>query len=276
MRWKKIVTTLFLGLLCAVFLNGQSLYELAQKEKERRAKLQGKTSLVVTNDDLRSSAKAASIRVTTPPAAKRQPQPPTSSSPSPNPRVVTSRADRQRIQGEATESNLQQVQGLASRSRLKYATEVLGSTRLVNNPDWALRKPDRQYAEIKLSGILDLSLTAQNGPGADIAVFARPSAAGEGATEDQDEGGVSAAATFGMVEGFWYGVFAMNKDGEWIALGKGAGANSPEGFDLGDISSTTRIRIIFNPNNNPNLPYNRVRNTPQESTFGIDAVSVLH
>ena len=32
MRWKKIATTFFLGLLCAVFLNGQSLYELAQKE----------------------------------------------------------------------------------------------------------------------------------------------------------------------------------------------------------------------------------------------------
>ncbi len=275
MRWKKIATALFLGLLCLVFLSGQSLYELAQKEKARRAKLQGKISKVVTNADLSSSDKTASVTTTTQPAAKRQPQQQTSSSSSSNPRVVLSKADQQRVQRGAARSP-QFDQRDASRGSLKYATEVLSTTRLVDNPEWALRKPDGQFAEIKFSGMLELGLTAQNGRGADFTVFARASGAEAVKAGGQEEGGISTAVISGMVEGFWYGVSALDQDGQWIALGRGNGENSPETFDLGDISSTTKIRIVFQPPSNPGPAYTLISNTPKDMTFGIDAVSVLH
>jgi hypothetical protein len=51
MMTKKILAVLFLPLLMASFLSAQSLAELSKKEKERRAALKGKRT-VVTNDDL--------------------------------------------------------------------------------------------------------------------------------------------------------------------------------------------------------------------------------
>jgi len=48
---KKILAALFLPLLIVSFLSAQSLAELSKKEKERRAALKGKGT-VVTNDDL--------------------------------------------------------------------------------------------------------------------------------------------------------------------------------------------------------------------------------
>jgi hypothetical protein len=48
---KKILAVLFLPLLMVSFLSAQSLAELSKKEKERRAALKGKGT-VVTNDDL--------------------------------------------------------------------------------------------------------------------------------------------------------------------------------------------------------------------------------
>jgi hypothetical protein len=53
MKILKLTTTLILPLLCVGLLQAQSLAELAKKEKERRAKLQGKKSIVVTNEDLK-------------------------------------------------------------------------------------------------------------------------------------------------------------------------------------------------------------------------------
>jgi len=277
MRWEKITTTLFLGLLCAAFLNGQSLYELAQKEKQRRAKLQGKTSRVVTNADLRSSNEAASVRTTAQPAAKRQPQSPTSSSNSSNPRVVPNLADQQRVRRETTESNPKQDRGLTRSSRLQYATEVLSSNQMVQNPDLALRQPDSQYAEIEIFGVLDLLLTAHNGSGADIAIFSRLSGAEAVKKGGSEEGGVpSAAFSYDYVGGFWYGVLAMNDNGEWIDIGKGSSSNGPDEFDLGGLASTTKIRIMFQPHNNARLPVKSLSNTSKEMKFGIDAIAALH
>lgn len=280
---------LFMVMMCGALMYGQSLYELAQKEKARRAKLKGKTSRVITNADLKSPQ--SSVRTTarsSQPAAEKRPQTASPSSSPANPKVVPSRSGQEREEGRTTVPVQKQVQRDAtatsdsqnqrgpSSSSLSYATEVIGSTRLVNRPELALKQPDGQYAEIKYSGILDLSLTAQNGPGDDIAIYARPSGGDDVGRGGQEEGGISTAAAYGMVEGFWYGVFAMDRQGEWIALGKGTGRNRPESFDLGSLASTSRIRIVFHPSPNADLPYNRFRNTPQEITFDIDAAAVLH
>ncbi len=53
MKILKRTTALILPLLCVGLLQAQSLTELAKKEKERRAKLQGKKSQVITNEDLK-------------------------------------------------------------------------------------------------------------------------------------------------------------------------------------------------------------------------------
>jgi len=282
MRWKKIAATLFLGLLCTVFLSGQSLYELAQKEKARRAKLQGKTSRVVTNADLGSSGKTArlSSRPAEPSPKKQPPQSPSSSSSS-NPKVVLSRADQQRIRGDVTEDSQpvdQQIdQRDSSSGSLKYATEVLSSNEMVQNPDLALKQPDSQYAEINLYGVLDLLLTARNGLGPDIAIFSRLSGEETQREGGLEEGGIpSQSLSFDYVEGFWYGVLAMNDKGEWVAIGKGAGSNGPEEFDLGSLASTTKIRIMFHPLSNTCSSVKALRSTPKEIRFGIDAIAVLH
>jgi hypothetical protein len=49
---KKILGTVFILLVCSSLLLSQSLVEVAKKEKERRAKLKGKSGKVITNDDL--------------------------------------------------------------------------------------------------------------------------------------------------------------------------------------------------------------------------------
>ena len=53
MKLSKRFVFMMLPLVCAGFLQAQSLTELAKKEKERRAKLKGKKSVVITNEDLR-------------------------------------------------------------------------------------------------------------------------------------------------------------------------------------------------------------------------------
>ncbi len=49
---KKILGTVFIFHMCISLLLSQSLVEVAKKEKERRAKLKGKSVKVVTNEDL--------------------------------------------------------------------------------------------------------------------------------------------------------------------------------------------------------------------------------
>lgn len=61
MQLKKFVTGVTLPLLLCSFLFSQSLAELAEKEKERREKLKGKRSVVVTNADLAKLKKKASL-----------------------------------------------------------------------------------------------------------------------------------------------------------------------------------------------------------------------
>jgi len=57
---KKILAVLFLPLLMVSFLSAQSLAELSKKERERRAAVKGKTT-VVTNDDLSKVKKKPAV-----------------------------------------------------------------------------------------------------------------------------------------------------------------------------------------------------------------------
>lgn len=58
---KKTLGTVFALLLCSSLLLSQSLVEVAKKEKERRAKLKGKSGKVVTNDDLHQIKKKPNV-----------------------------------------------------------------------------------------------------------------------------------------------------------------------------------------------------------------------
>ena len=63
---KKIITITFSLMLFVNLLCSQSGVEVAKKEKERRAKLKGKTSVVVTNNDLRNLRRGPAVSVIEP------------------------------------------------------------------------------------------------------------------------------------------------------------------------------------------------------------------
>ena len=69
---KKSAISAFAILLCLSFIYSQSLVEVAKKEKERRAKLKGKKSIVVTNEVLEKMKvePSVSIRSLGPPASE--------------------------------------------------------------------------------------------------------------------------------------------------------------------------------------------------------------
>ena len=63
---KKIITLTFSVMLFVSFLCSQSMVELAKKEKERRAKVKGKTAVVITNSDLRNLKRGAGVVIIEP------------------------------------------------------------------------------------------------------------------------------------------------------------------------------------------------------------------
>lgn len=67
MLTKKIGVGFCLIILASSLVFSQSLVELAKKEKERRAKLKKKSSIVVTNADLARLKKKPAVEVTSPP-----------------------------------------------------------------------------------------------------------------------------------------------------------------------------------------------------------------
>ena len=77
-------------------------------------------------------------------------------------------------------------------------------------------------------------------------------------------------------EGFWYGVLVMDRNDEWREIGRGSGVRSPDEFELGEISGTKQIRIMFKPHHNPGIAAKLNRMTVSENTLGIDAVEALH
>jgi len=77
MAGKKAAFVLALSLLISSFLISQSLVEAARKEKERRAKLKGKKSLVITNETLKKRKPEPALSVKTASFSERKPLAPT-------------------------------------------------------------------------------------------------------------------------------------------------------------------------------------------------------
>jgi hypothetical protein len=67
MSAKRLLALSFMIALLACFLYPQSLAEIAKKERERRAKLKGRTVVVVTNADLAKMKKKPALEVPLPP-----------------------------------------------------------------------------------------------------------------------------------------------------------------------------------------------------------------
>ena len=252
---KKAWRFVILFLLPAALLLSQSLVEVSKKEQERRAKLKGKNVKVVTNADLKAVKKT--------PAVEMPALPPS--------------------EGEAAESTEQeypaagQAESASDAGRVSlFATTVLPDTALVENPELALYPPDGSYAEIPFGGFLDLELRANNGPGDDIAIYARRSGSEGGAA--LEEGIPLGAEQLAFPGALQYGVLVRGDSGDWEALGQGMGINSPEKYDLGHLSAISRIRIVFRAfgNASADLRADYVRLTPQGFSMGIDAVEALH
>jgi len=265
---KRRSTFVFILCFCAGWLYSQSLVEIAKKEKERRAALKAKglTSRVVTNGDLKRLNKLPVIAVQSHDVAPqgrtptRQPATPRSSS-----RIAPQ-------QKASQETQSRDVYGYR-----KNATKVIFSTGPVKNPEFALSSPDEQYANLPEMGVLDLEFNAKNGPGADIAIYARMATQQEKASSESEEGGQPLRPTgVDPLEGFWYGVLVMDGNDEWQQIGRGSGISSPDEFDLGEIDEVKKIRIMFKSHNNPTIAAKLNRITAEEQSLGIDAVEALH
>lgn len=262
-------TTVFLVLLLTTtFLSAQSLVELAKKEKERREAIQtkGKKGTVVTNADLYRTRSQTKIPEKTPRSVQQnRPLPKQKPAAKTEIRVISDQADSQ-----------QTDQSDAYMRNPKYASKVLSSTRMVENSDFSLNKPDGRYADISMMGLLDIEINAANGPGPDIAVYSLLKGAKEIESAGEEAGIPLDSVQYEWHEGFWYGVLAMNENREWVMLGRGLGKKSPEEFELGDLKQTNMIRIMFRPHNSPDLAQKFQRLTAKEFSFRIDAIAVLH
>jgi hypothetical protein len=266
-----------LGRICTVFfvvftsvslLHSQSLAEAAKKEKERRAALQAKgiKSVVVTNADLNKQRSLLMLAVQ---SQNISSQGRTQETQRTAPRPASQTTPRQKSP-DANQNR--DVYGYR-----KNATKVIFSSEFIKNPDFALNRPDGKYAEISILGVLELEFEATNESGADIAIYARLAGSKEVLPGGAEAEGVPIdSLELDYQEGFWYGVLVMAENGEWEAVGKGLGRESPEEFDLGKLQSISKIRIMFKPHTNADLQVKFLRNHPGEFTFGIDAVEALH
>jgi hypothetical protein len=249
---RKTIRFMIILLLPAALLLSQSLVDVSKKEQERREKLKGKNVKVITNDDLKAVKRTPAV---TTPAA-----PPTEAATS----------EQENADARAEERAYDAGGGSP------FATEVLPDTLMVENPESALYPPDGQFAEIPFGGFLDLEMSAKNGPGYDIAIYARRSGSeGGAAIEDGVPLGAESLAFPGALQ---YGVLVWGDAGDWEAVGQGMGVNSPERFDLGNIPRITKIRIVFRAfgNASADLRADYYRLTPQGFSMGIDAVEALH
>jgi len=265
---KKTIFVSLVIFLSSSLLLSQSLVELTKKEKERRESLNGKSSIIVTNDDLKRVRRDEAIG-----SAFLETQPQQSLDLPPARKIPA-----QKITPAQRAENLDQAGQIDTSEYIQnYATKLLDSSPLVENPEFALDKPDGQFAEIPILGILDLEINAKNGPGADIIIYARQAGAKEILPGGAEEGGLPFEAfVYQYWQGFWYGVLGMEERGDWVAIGQGTGTNSQEEFDIGSLRSLKMIRIIFKPHTNADLGVRFYRLQPGESLIGIDAVEVLH
>ncbi len=243
----KTLARLAAFVLLSTTLVSQSLVDVAKKEQERREKLKGKTVKVVTNADLKGIRKAPALTV---PAA-----------PPPSP---TQPADIETTDAQEAERAYDKA------SISSFATGVLPDTSLVENPEFALSAPDGRFAAIPLYGFLALELEAKNGPGDDIAVYA-----------NRQVTSLESALIGEADEPLWtdlmtYGVLGLGPRGEWEAIGRGSGLNSPEKFDLGNLASVSAVMIVFRYYNEPEAGFKQTKAVTGDYFIGIDAVEVLH
>jgi hypothetical protein len=249
------------ALLTASLLISQSLADLSKQEKERREKLKGKSVRVITNRDLKPASKAGAVDVA--PAEAAAPSAEGQGAPAAG---ETGAAEAEAAPGPPEEAPAQDLPG--------FATSVSSESLLVENPGLAVGPPDGRFAEISVSGVLDLEIDVNNGPGADLAVYATPPAKQIPGEESEDQlEAEQAAMWWGQ---FAYAVLGLDARGDWLEIGMGSG-RSPDTFDLGALKSTTRILIMFKTYSNP---YNQgpkpMRLSGREMTFGVDAVRALH
>lgn len=252
---KKTLRFAILFLLPAALLLSQSLVEVSKKEQERREKLKGKNVKVITNEDLKAVKRTPAITTQAAPSAGEEAAEP------PEQEYPDARAEERAYDAGGGSP---------------FATIVLPETLMVENPEFALYPPDGKFAEIPFGGILDLEMSARNGPGYDMAIYARRSGTeGGAALEDGIPLGAEQLAFPGALQ---YGVLVWGDAGDWEAVGQGMGVNSPERFDLGNIPSITRIRIVFRAfgNASTDVRADYYRLTPQGLSMGIDAVEALH
>jgi hypothetical protein len=272
--WISVMIVIFFG---TTLVLSQDLVRVAQKEKERRARLNKKSTVVVTNADLSKTDREATLRITPPAGQAQNIQSTTPSAPSSPSRRQPSQQIGNIDQMDLRTNKVDQLdQFQASGFRSDYATKVLNSNELVRNPELALDKPDGKFAELPILGIIDLEINANNGPGDDIAIYALHAGAAEVAPGSEEEGGIPETVANFYEEGLWYGVLGMEDHGDWVAIGKGGGTSSPEKFDLGSLSSVKKIRLMFKQFSNPGLPVKFNRTQANESYFRIDAVESLH
>ncbi|HUU38819.1 MAG TPA: hypothetical protein VMW46_11535, partial [Candidatus Desulfaltia sp.] len=225
------------------------------KEQERREKLKGKNVKVITNADLKTVKRTPAVTTSAaPPAEAEAAEPP----------------EQEYLDAREAERAYDEGGGSL------FATGILPDTLMVENPEFALYPPDGKFAEIPFGGFLDLELRAKNGPGNDIAIYARRSGTeGGAALEDGIPVGAEGSA---LPSALQYGVLVWGDTGDWEAIGQGMGINRPERFDLGNISSITGIRIVFRAfgNASADLRADYYSLTPQGFSMGIDAVESLH
>jgi hypothetical protein len=241
----------------STLLASQSLVDIAKKEQERREKLKGKNVKVVTNADLKTAKKPAIETPAAPAAAETAGEP----------------GEAEALEGQEAEAAYDEGSGSP------FATSILPDTSLVENPDFALSGPDDQFAEISLFGILEVEFAIRNEEGPDIAVHARIAGLEELAASQEE--GLPAGFAGALQPGIppMYGVLVLDDRGVWQAIGKGTGSGGPETFDLGSITSSKRIRIIFKFLDVPDvgtLGAKLPRTSEKEITMGIDAVESLH
>lgn len=280
-KWISLVFVFFLG---STLVFSQDLVEAAQKEKARRAQLKKKSVVVVTNDDLAKTDKKAVLSITPPedqpPKSQRSTPQRTQTTPSKSSRPDSSQLSQQIDNIDQMDlsvdkgDQLDQLQARGFRS--DYATQVINFNELVRNPELALDKPDGRSAEIPMLGFIDLQISVENGPGEDIAVYALHAGAEAVAPGGEEEGGIPQIVADFYEEGLWYGILGMEKDGDWVAIGKGSGTVSPEKFDLGSLASVNKVRIMFRQFSNADLPVKFNRTQANDSIFKIDAVESLH
>lgn len=242
---KKVLVWL-LPWLCVSLLSAQSLFELAQKEKARRAAYKGKKVRVVTNADLGKSTRSDAVFVRpSQPVPEDKPATPVASAKT-GPRVTV-----------AQETPTPKDQQPPRKGRTQYATQVLPETHFVDNPQLALQRPDGQYAQVNPLGFLDLEIQVSNGEGDDLAVYAKRQ--------------IPRNANPYMN----YYIFAETEDGEWEGIGMGTGEPAVESFDLGRFRKIAKIRIIFRDQNQVYVDYVQ-RAKDSNNQMGIDAVEALH